>query len=157
MKRGCAVLALGLGLLAASVSWAGEGDVPLTVAQPVAAPPNGNGNGSGSCGASCHSCAASCWERLCDFFTYRGSRSPCCNTCRSFCSGCYCYPPPYAYFLGDYCREGRTYATCHRCGGGCGPQGCGHPPAAPLAGPTTPPGLGPQAAPPAGHPMPAHP
>jgi hypothetical protein len=166
MKRGCALLALGLGLLAAPAGRANEPDAPGPVFQPAPAP--GNGGACGARGPSCGGCAAycgSCWERLCNFFTFRGSRSPCCNTCCSFCTGCYCYPPPYVYFLGDDCREGRNYLT-HRCGGcggcgngcgGCGSEGCGRRLIGSLPGPLPPPPPGPdsQAPPPAAYPMPA--
>ena len=127
MKLGCAVLALGFGLLAASVGRAEDKDLPVAppptpVVIPVAPPPlNG-----GDCGAAC--CGrnrGSCLQQLLRWCTYRALPvPPCCKHCPFCCrAGCYCHPPPYAYFLGDHCHEGRYYGSpCGACSG-CG--GCG--------------------------------
>jgi hypothetical protein len=136
MKRRCAALALGLGLLAAGFGRAGKGDTPTAPATPAAAPaapaaaPHGPAAPAhaGECGGGCGGAHGSCWEQLCAFFSYRALPVPWCCRCMCGCCRAYvCHPPVYTYFLAEPCHEGRWYGhgpCCgerghHRCGG-CG-------------------------------------
>jgi hypothetical protein len=153
MRRGWAVLALGLGLLAASVGRAGDG--PESVPPPKALPePAGNG-GNGAilagptltpsphgapCGGCCGRAHRSCLQQLVDFFTYCALPVPqCCQQCPCHCHrSCGCMPPPYVYFLGEICHEGHYYGS--KCGG-CGGCGCGASAPRPGPGVIPPPGV----------------
>ncbi len=136
MKRTCAVLALGVGLLATGFSRAGEGDMPAAPAATLGAPvgpvvplapvPAGHGGGCGGC------CGArgSCWDQLCAFFCYRALPVPPCCRCLGGCCRAYaCHPPVYTYFMSEWCHEGRWYGNGPQCDcaghGRCGGRGCG--------------------------------
>ena len=148
MRRAWGVLALGLGLLAASVGRAGDGPEPVPPPTPLPGPavnggapagPVVNGgapvgpalvpNGGAPCGGCCGP-RRSCLEQLVGLFCYRPLPVPhCCRQCPWCCHrSCGCMPPPYYYFLGERCHEGHYYgSTCGGCGcrPGCGAQGPG--------------------------------
>jgi hypothetical protein len=134
MKRGCAALALGLGLLAAGFGRAGEGDPPKTPAAPVAVPVDPAAPAHpGGCGGCCGGAHGSCWDQLCAFFSYRALPVPWCCRCMCGCCRAYvCHPPVYTYFLDEPCHEGRWYGHGPCCGDrghhGCGGCGAGHGP-----------------------------
>jgi hypothetical protein len=166
MRRGWAVLALGLGLLAASAGRAGDGPEPVPPPKPLpgnaanggnggapggpalTSPPNG-GNHGAPCGGCCGHGHRSCLRQLVDFFTYRALPVPsCCRQCPCHCHwACSCLPPAYVLFLGERCHEGHYYGSaCGHCGGcGCGASaptpgpGVIPPPGEPLTGVVPPP------------------
>jgi hypothetical protein len=163
MRRGWAVLALGLGLLAASFGRAGEGPESAPPPQPQPGLADNGGNGAlaaapaltptpngGPCGGCCGHAHRSCLEQLVGLFCYRALPvPPCCRQCPLHCHrSCGCMPPAYVYFLGETCHEGHYYgSTCRSCGGccGCGPSaprpgpGVIPPPGVPLTGVVPPP------------------
>jgi hypothetical protein len=151
MRRGFAVLALGLCLLSASPGRAGEKpeqvppprpvgpapEAPVPVA-PAAAPLAAPGAhcaapGGGCCGGY----GGTCWQRLIGWFTYHALPVPhCCKQCPCGCcrGSCYCFLPPYVYFLGEKCHEGHYYGSPCCCGPTTAPYPGVIPPPSPYPG-----------------------
>jgi hypothetical protein len=89
---------------------------------PVAMPGSAGCCGQGACGQG--GCKGSCWDRLCDWLTYRPLTRPClCDCC---CHCCECCPPLYTFFL---CQGHGMPPPCLKCGGHF--DGYGFPNAAP--------------------------
>ncbi len=150
MTRGCALLALGLGLWVAAVGRAQDPAVPAAPGVPVApdmpaalgaavAPKTSGVPGIGehlvaqpsAPAADCGDCAThcpfdGCLRQMLRWWTYRRTPAPpCCKTCLTCRHACACYPQLYTFFLSgpSPCCGHQGHHACGCAGPGCGSHG----------------------------------